>query len=350
MTKFKFMYKIIPVALSTVLALTACGTQSNVTTDSMPTATIDLQATIDAAVGGTATAQVLMDEAINSGVSATLTALPPQSTPTPVASSELSQEEMADAVESSAAEAQAASSQCTVAVEQSTSDGTVTADEVAYIQYYVVYTNEEIQQAYDLAEEYSSLYYDLAEESLSVLQDIESDLDDLSDNTEAINQTLIEISNTLAQGEELAQETIAQLNEQAQAAQTKANEMKTSSEAWKAQVQTEIDTRGETLANVKPDQNADSLQSAFQMTRDYIDTIKLSLRDGKLSKTELDTISRKGANASAGLQKFGGLETQKLSGSIQKLTKEFARGEIPQAKLNLGSFEKLLPSLPGFRN
>lgn len=330
-----------------MMGMAGCGASAPETSaPASPSETPNVQATIDAAVAATASAQAEVEQAINEGVAATLTALPPQVTPTPVAVDELSQAEMADAVNASADEAEAASEQCSAAVDSATADGVVTAEEVVYMTYYAAYAEDEIQQAYDLAEEYLDLYAELAEESIAILEDIEDDLDEMAANTAAVSQTLEEMNAALEQGQEVAADALEQLNTQADTIQAKTDEIKAKTESWSGNVKTEIDSLDQLLANMQPNESADSLRSALQMAKDYADTIKVSMGDGKFSRTELESIAQKGANASAGLQQFGGADLQNLAGSIGGMTGEFARGELPQAKMSFSSFEMSLPSIP----
>jgi hypothetical protein len=327
--------------------LAGCGRRNAESPAALPpTATLDVQATVNAAVEATTKAEDGMQEAIDEGVSATLTALPPLVTPTAVPVEDMTQAEMSDAVDSSAAEAEAAAEQCSQEVENASADGEITYEEVVYLTYYAVYAEEEIQQAYDLAEEYLNLYADLAEETIEVLETIEDDLNDLAVNTDEISQTLDEIEEMLKQGQEVAQTTLDELNTQAETIQAKSDDVKAKSENWSTNVKTEIESLDELLANIQPNQSADSLRSALQMAKDYADTIKLSMSDGKFSKSELESIAQKGANATAGLQQFGGADLQNLAGSIGGMTGQFARGEMPQARASFSSFEMSLPSIP----
>lgn len=325
--------------------IVSCNLGSS-TSSQIPEDQADLQATINSAVQSTTSAQSAIQESINTGVSATLTALPPLPSPTPVVPAELSEEQLASSIDTSVAEAENAAEECNTAVEEATADGSLTQEEIYYIDYYATYAEDEISQALELTEEYLDLYSELAEESIALMTEIENDLSTMAENTAAIEQTLEEINTNLSQGLALAESTINQLNEQAQQSADKALEMQQQTQDMMILVQAEIQNRGDSFNDLIPDQTATDLQSALSFTKDYIDTIKSSLQDNKLSGLELDSIAQKGVNAAAGLQAFGGPQLQDFSMSINGLTSQFARGELPQAKLSFASFEQNLPSIP----
>ena len=75
-------------------------------------------------------------------------------------------------------------------------------------------------------------------------------------------------------------------------------------------------------------------------------TVRQSLADRTISQDELANIAQIGANAAAGLSAQGGPQLQQLAGSIDDLTAQLARGQIPQASANLGSLQAMLDSLP----
>ena len=116
-------------------------------TPQIPVEQADLQATINSAIQATTSAQFAIQESINTGISASLTALPPLPSPTPVVPAELSEEQLASSKDTSVAEAENAAEECNTAVEEATSDGTITQEEIYYIDYYATYAEDEISQA-----------------------------------------------------------------------------------------------------------------------------------------------------------------------------------------------------------
>src|SRR6266545_4093544 len=133
---------------SIVLAgiLAACG---------MPAAlTEDPANTINTAVAGTQQAQALAQATVNSSV---LTAMP--ATPTPGPTVEYT----------------------TTSVTNTTSDGTVTTEEVAYVYDYYYYAEYYVDSAEDLLNEYYTLYAELADEIITELNSIEGELAQMND-------------------------------------------------------------------------------------------------------------------------------------------------------------------------
>jgi hypothetical protein len=307
-------------------------------------ATPDLQATVDASVFGTATAQAGLQATIDASVQATVSVAPP---PTPaVETVTLTEEELAALIDSAVISATTTTGQCTTAAAESTADGAVTAEEVAYIYDYYYDAYELIAYALELAYAYEDLYGELAEESLALLQAIEEDLSTLEDSLEAIDAALQEISLALQQGQAAAQETVAKLETAAQNANTAVVEIQTQAQPWLAGLQAEIEARATALLALQPLAVPADRQAAIQSLFDYVDSIRNALADNKLSQAELANIAQLGANAVAGLNAHGGPQLQQLSSSIGELTGQLARGQLPTAKASLATFEAALPQRP----
>jgi len=88
------------------------------------------------------------------------------------------------------------------------------------------------------------------------------------------------------------------------------------------------------------------LQSSFQ----FVDAAKSAMGDNKISFSELSNLAQLGANAQAGLQQFGrggaGPDLSQFSGKFSEITTQLARGQMPQARNNLTSFEGALGQRP----
>ena len=85
---------------------------------------------------------------------------------------------------------------------------------------------------------------------------------------------------------------------------------------------------------------------ALQVAFDYVDAVRQSLADRSISPEEMANIAQLGANAAASLEARGGAALQRLSGSINDITGQLARGQVPQAQAGLGSLESALGSRP----
>jgi hypothetical protein len=210
----------------------------------------------------------------------------------------------------------------------------------------VAAADEAIALAEQLISTYSSLYGELAVETATELQETQQILADMASTTAAVEQSLELINSSLSQGLTLAEDTISQLETSAQAANAQAEQAQAKVQTWSAKHQTELDNRAAAALGVKPNQIAGDRQGALLSAFDFLDTGRAALGDGKITTKELADISQLGANASASLNAQGGSQLQKLSGSVQEITTQFARGRTPQARQGLGGFENALGTRP----
>jgi outer membrane biosynthesis protein TonB len=344
----------------------------------------DLAATVNAAVAATATAQVALEATVNAAVAATQAALPatpsaqpplgtatlvvqptdapaaeqpaPAPTtappaeqpaplptvattpPTPVVvdTSSMSEEELAAAIDAAVAEAVAASQAASAATTQATTDGAVSEDETVTVEVTLANAEEALAMAEALVAAYEDTYGQYAEEALDTLDDIESDLSAIADSTE-------EISAILEQGSEAATAAAAQMQTAAASASLQAAEVQVQAQAWQQQVHAQIETRAAGALATQPNQVAGDPQAALQSALAYVETVRGGLSDGTISQAELADIAQKGANASASLQTHGGPQLQSLAPSINTMTEQIARGQLPQAR---GSLDGLDASIP----
>ncbi len=329
-----------------VIAAIACGGAAS------PVTTPDTQATVDAAIAATGTAQAgtqaTIDAAVEAtGVAAEATAAP-SSTPTVeyVTMTEMTEEELAALIDQAVTDAAVATQECATATTEATADDTITSEEVATVEIYVTGAEEAIAYAEELILAYYDLYGELAVETIALLQATEEDLAALASETAAINATLQEVAATLDQGVALAEETIAQLETAAQAIGDKAAEVQYRNQTWIQDLQAELEDRAATALTIQPSNIAADRKGAILSAFDYVDAVRDSLADNKISSTELNNIAQLGANASASLNAHGGPQLQQLSGSINDITGQIARGQMPQAKANLGNLERALGARP----
>lgn len=337
---------IFPLILALSFLATACGNN--------PLATPDTQSTIDAAIAGTATALANIQATIDAAVQATATAQAALVTPTPpvtpvVEYVTLTEEELAALVDQAVADAATATQASSEATTQATADDTVTQEEVTTIEVQVAGAEEAIAYAEELLNAYYGLYGDLATETLYLLQEIEDDLALMAESTAALAAALVDINSTLAEGVALAEETINELEAAAQAAGAKAAEVQAQKAAWKWQLQQEWEHRAAQALNMQPNAVAEDRASAVQSAFSYLDTVQDALANEKISPDELAQIAQLGANASAGLNAHGGPQLQQLSGNINQITEQLARGQITHAREGLGTLQNGLgnrPSMP----
>jgi DNA repair exonuclease SbcCD ATPase subunit len=218
---------------------------------------------------------------------------------------------------------------------------------------YYYYADYYVEYAEDLLAEYYNLYGGLANEMIVELNAIESELSQLNDTLTSIASSLQEISNALSQGLAVAEESIAQLESAAQQAQTNAAELQTQVQdmlaVLKADQQGRVDQLSQIQANNIPTDKLSAMQSAFS----FVDAANAAMGDNKLSRDELLNLAQLGKNAQTGLQSFGGADRlgpdmTQFSGKFDEITTQFARGQMPQARSNLGQFETSLGNRPDF--
>ncbi len=310
------------------------------------------QDAVNTAVAQTQQVQNMVQATMNANA---LTSMPPTATPgAPVEYTTMTEEELTALIDQAVSEAVTATEQTTSAVATTTSDGTMTQDEVTYVYSYYNTAYDAVAQAEQLANEYYSLYADLANEMITAMNGIQSELNQMNSTLSAINTSLTEINNTLSQGLALAQDTINQLNAAAQQAQTQAEALKAKSQDLKGTLQTDQQNRLNQISQIQPNNiptdRAAALQSGFQ----FIDAANAAMGDNKLSRDELMNLAQLGANAQAGFQNFGGPggaaggpDLSQFTGKFNEITTQFARGQMPQARGNLDTFERSLGQRPG---
>ncbi len=343
---------------------------------SAATPTPNVESTVAAAIGATGTAQARQQSTVNSAVAGTAAAapsqtplptytplpalptytplpttapiptLPPQPTPTPVVPANLSQQEMANSVDSSTQEAVYSAEQAAAYALMACSDGVITPQEALVLMNYALWATGEIDQAYALAEQYLSLYGELADESIALLKAIEQDLTAMSQSMTTMTATLQEINKAAQQGQAVTQEMLKKLQTQAQTVTAKMTAAKTEAQNWSKKVQGELDKRAQGLAALKPTSLAADRAGAIKQLQDYIAGVKNALADGKFSKAELDQVLQLGVNAGASLKAAGGVGTAQLPDAIGTLNQQLARGQLPQAKSGLANLDSIAPKRP----
>jgi hypothetical protein len=319
------------------IATIACGTSVP------PTPIPAVQATVNAAIAATSTAQ-----ATSAAVRATsiVTPTPTLSATPPAKYAEMSEEELAASIDQAVAEAISATQECSTASTQAAADDVITPSEVDAAQVYVADAEQAIAYAEQLITAYNGLYGELATETLDALQAIEQDLAALDDDVATINATLDEIEKALAQGLALTEATLGKLETAAQTASANIAKVQAQAQGWTGKAQAGIEKRAAAALAVQPTQIATDRQSALQSAFAYLDVVRLAMTDNKITPAELSNIAQLGANASASLNAQGGPRLGRLSGSVNQITGQVARGQLPQAKADLGNLETLLGNRP----
>jgi hypothetical protein len=341
-------HKTIPFLLTALLVLLslACG-QGAPTAQPRSSTTPNTQATVNAAVAATAQAQSNVQATVVSAVTATVGALPPTATPIPTPDAyTLSEEELEAMINEAVNQAVAATTQATTATTQATADESLSSEEVDTVEVYVYGADQAIAYAEELLEVYYQVYGDLAIEVLDELSQLEQELAAMSTSIDSLNATLQEINAALQQGQELAQETIDQLAEAALVASETALEAVNRATLFLQQAQVGREDRLNQVMQIKPNNIPADLQSTIREAFSFVDQARGALGDNKLSRDELMQIAQLGANVGAGFQAHGGGKMQGLSGKLNEITHQLARGQLPSARRGLGDFETSLGTRP----
>jgi hypothetical protein len=310
-------------AVSTAAAATAAAQQA-------------LEATIAASVAGT--------EAASVDATATQAASAP-----PEEGGEMTEEELADLIDQAVAEAVLAMEETSTATTAAAGDGALDQAETQTVYVSAALADETVAYALDLIAEYEALYGELAAESLALMQELENDLEEMNTSLGGLVEALEDINASLQQGLEVATETIAQVQSKAQAAYTKALEAQTQAQAYLENLPSQMEGRVSAVLGVQPDQVPADLPGSIQAAFAYLDTTRQALSDRKVTSQELSEIAHLGANASAGLERFGGVTFASLVEAIsgpQGITSQMARGQLNQAMRGLGSLESSLGNRP----
>jgi hypothetical protein len=297
----------------------------------------DLAAAVDAAVQATSTAEAALTATASAAAQEQPTAVPVEAPPTPtVDASTLSEEELAALIDAAVAEAVAATEEATTAMDTAASDGTITYDETVTVEVVLVGAEEAVAAAESLIAAYYDIYGLYASETLGALEEIEEDLDTIAGSIELMVQIL-------EQGSDAASVAMEQILTAVEAAAVSVAGIQAQSEGWLEALQAELENRASTALAVQATEIASDRQGAIQSTLQYVETVRSSLADNVISQGELSAIALAGANASAGLKAQGGPQLQNLTGSIDALTTQIARGQLPQAKGGLGALEASVP-------
>lgn len=363
-----------------ILFLAACG-RGRDAGDSTP----DVQATVDAAIAATTTAQTQMQAAIDAAVQATATAmaanaaLVPTPTPIVITTTEtvteivyvpqevyvtMSQEELEALVDESVEQAVAATDASAQAAATATADETVTSDEAESLDLYIHLAEETIAYAEDVLATYGQLYADNSAEMIAALAGIEQELATLNESAASLAVSLEEISATLDAGLALAEESIAQLESAAAQAQSTADQIQAQAQAqvWQSKLQAAQASMPKDaqaglqnppadfaaiIQNIQPQEMAGDLPAALQMVRSFAETAQHSLADGQIDQNEIMAIAQAGANASAGLKTHGGPQMQGMAGAIDGITGALARNDLPAARQGLDGLNAQIPTFDG---
>ncbi len=357
--------KLIPVMMIAILISTsiACSFSSLAAPTVAPTATLDSQATIDAAIAATSAAQVNMQATVDASVAATSTAaavlvvntptipapavIPPTATPVPpVDAVTLSEEELQAMIDQAVTEAVAASTQASSSTTEYATDDSLTYAEIEAMYVYIYAAEQALAYADELIEAYYGIYGELAYETVDYLLQVEDDLEAIASSLETMSSTVEAAETALQQGAAIASETIDQLATTAETVQSHMPQTQAMEQNWSQNATIGRENRANQLAQIQPDNVPTDLTTTIRDAFTFVDTVRGALDDNKLNRDELNLIAQLSANVSAGFNRHGGIKMQGFSGRTTDITGQLARGQFPQARNGLGNFEASLGQRP----
>ncbi|MBL6966090.1 MAG: hypothetical protein ISR60_06010 [Anaerolineales bacterium] len=301
----------------------------------------DTQATIDAAIAATATAQAELETQINEAVDEAMQELEEEYLL-------MTEEEFNQALDEAIAEATAATEQTVYYVEEASSDGALTQEEIEQIEYYAYYADDLIYLAEDMIYAYYGMYAELAYETIYLLEAIEDDLSQMAYAMTEITELTVAAAETLAAGMEVRQETIDGIITAAQGTSEYLQNITPEWQSWADAIQGDRETRLQGVQEIAANFIPEDRLAALNETINFADAVRNALGDYSISQTELFNIAQFGANAIAGLQAHGGPQLQELAGNIDNITNNLALGQTPHAINNLGALEGSIRNIPDF--
>ena len=336
-------FNIIITLLLITLLFTSCnispGDTNDLALNTLPEPTPDIQATVDACIAATNTVQAQMQESIGGTIIATITAMPTKAPPPP---DEISEEELAQMMDEAVTDAMIFTRELEKATKESASDDTFSAGELEMLMNYYSLSQSEIEYALILAEMYLDIYRDLGEETIDLLYLVVGDLENLSSMSDEATVLIYIMQNIINNGRTVTSDDVAILLEHSHQYNDLLTILGNRSGEWFTALQEDLPIRAEKYLKMKPDDVANNNVQAQTMARNYVTNVRDALGDGFLSSSELKSIAQLGANVEASFQSLKLPDSSNVSESIDGITSNLARGQLPTAAANIGQLEGLV--------
>jgi hypothetical protein len=271
-------------------------------------------------------------EASTSAPAATVTPTPSVS---PLDTANMSEEELAKAVEASMLQTAQATREAAQVAADVSADGTVSKDEAQQLVASAQNAWQLVGSTNAVFQAYLSQYGAWADALTSEMEQMTQYLMDVDEEL----GTLIEYAQS---AEATAEGLSAMAAETAATAQTTADQISAQTQQWASKLAAARATWEAAARDIKATKGADTRAGALQMAGVYLETLNRSLRDGKLSNATLQSIFQASANAVASLKAQGG-QLAKLGAEVESLTVMLAKGDLPQVKAKLPQIESLFP-------
>lgn len=259
----------------------------------------------------------------------------PSPSPTPLDASNMSEEELAKAVEASMQQTAQATEEAAQVAADVSADGTVSADEAAQLVVSAQNAWQLVGYAGSVLGAYTAEYGAYADALLSEMEQMTMYLMDIDEEL----GTLIEYAQS---AEATAEDLAAMAQETAATAKTTAGQVVAQAAKWASELAAARSTWEAAARDIKATKGADTRAGALQMAGVYLETLNSALLSGKLTAADLQSIYQASANAVAGLKAQGG-QLAKLGAAVESLTAMLAKGDLPQVKAKLPEIESLFP-------
>lgn len=300
--------------------------------DTPQTITPDAAATVEAMIAATTEFEAQLETAVAEAVDQSVSTAVDEAMEIYAAESEA---EMADMINQAVSEAIEATESYTETSTDAAADGEITTEELQTIEVYVQEADDCMDEVEDLIAEYYALFEELALTTIDQLAGIEEEIAGLNENIESMNAILTEISEALNDGLAIAEESIAQLQMTAQAAGEAIQDTQEKADAWKQNVQSDVEARMKAIEQIEPTNIASSKEETEQQIMQFLESINGAFADNSMSQAELAQISQLAANTAASLSAHGGAQGNALAARIDGLMVQLAQGNMQQASRDM---------------
>jgi len=300
--------------------------------DTLQTTTPDAAATVEAMIAATTEFEAQLETAVAEAVDQSVSTAVDEAMEIYAAESEA---EMADMINQAVSEAIEATESYTETSTDAAADGEITTEELQTIEVYVQDADDCMDEVEDLIAEYYALFEELALTTIDQLAGIEEEIAGLNENIESMNAILTEISEAFNDGLAIAEESIAQLQMTAQAAGEAVQDTQEKTEAWKQNVQSDVEARMKAIEQIEPTNIASSKDETEQQITQFFESINGAFADNSMSQAELAQISQLAANTAASLSVHGGAQGNALAARIDGMMMQLAQGNMQQASRDM---------------
>ena len=209
-------------------------------------------------------------------------------------------------------------------------------DENAKIKALATVSQGPIARTDEMIRAYIAFYADISPESVESLWRIQDDLD-----------RIISILDEITAATNQDPGSVSKFYEQLEGA-LKSTDLKEKAQTWPVQVQSQIEEREKSYAQIQPQVSevAHHRVGAFTQAYEFLDAYQTALEDGRFSSNELLEISQIAANARASLYSTGDPQLFDIPVKIDALTSLAIQGQWPKVQEGIFELQRSLPARP----